>query len=233
MIKKILKNIWIFVKLGRFQKITLHRLNMLQLAFQYVKNEKVPGEYFEFGVARGLTFAGAYQVSKKYNAPVSKFHAFDSFQGFPELGEVDSEFERFKTGEESWNLKEFNKTLKKASVPREKVEIYPGWFKDTLTVELQKNLRGENKKAAIIWVDCDLYKSAKEVMNFIRPVLQNGTVVVFDDWYCYHADPNKGEQRALSEFLELHPEVDFIQYKKFGIVGNSFIVNIRDDEEKN
>jgi len=82
-------------------------------------------------------------------------------------------------------------------------------------------------------VDCDLYKSAKEVMNFIRPVLQNGTVVVFDDWYCYHADPNKGEQRALSEFLELHPEVDFIQYKKFGIVGNSFIVNIRDDEEKN
>lgn len=229
MFKKILKNILVFIKLGRLQNITLHRLNMLQQSFQYVRNEKVPGEYFEFGVARGLTFAGAHQVRNKYGSPVSKFYAFDSFQGFPELSNIDSEFKRFKEGEEKWDMNEFTETLEKHGVPENEVNIFPGWFEDTLTQQLQEKLEEDNVKASVIWVDCDLYESTKKVMDFIRPILQNGTVIVFDDWYCYHADPQKGEQRACSEFLDSHPEVSFIQYQKFGIVGNSFIVNIRDE----
>jgi|GEM_PF-6929423 len=85
MIKKILKNIWIFVKLGRFQKITLHRLNMLQLAFQYVKNEKVPGEYFEFGVARGLHLRVLIRLVKNIMLRFQNFTHSIHFRAFLSL----------------------------------------------------------------------------------------------------------------------------------------------------
>lgn len=215
-----------YLKTGKFIVVTPHRLQMLEIAMQYVKNEKVQGEYFEFGVARGLTFAGAYLLSRKYETQIRKFYAFDSFCGFPELGEIDREFERFKTGEESWSIVEFDETLKKADVDREQVEIVKGWFRDTLNSNLSTQLSDLNAKASIVWIDCDLYESSKQALNFIAPFLQNGSVVIFDDWYCYHSDPSKGEQRALAEFLSENSTIQFTQYRKFGIVGNSFIVTV-------
>ncbi len=219
----------VYVKTGKFMVVTPHRLEMLQKAMQYVKNEKVSGEYFEFGVARGLTFSAAYHLSKKYKTAIQTYYAFDSFEGFPELGSVDSEFERFKAGEESWSEKSFTDTLKKNKVPLSKIQMHTGWFVDTLSTEFQNQLVDEKIKGSVIWIDCDLYESASSALQFIEPLLHNGTVVVFDDWYCYHSDPQKGEQRALSEFLEAHPQITFQEYHKFGIVGNSFIVNRNSD----
>jgi len=91
-----------FISTGKLIPVTYHRFEMLSKAMQYARNERVPGDYFEFGVARGLTFAGAYLLAKKFALDISKFHAFDSFEGFPELHEIDSEFVRFNTGEEKW-----------------------------------------------------------------------------------------------------------------------------------
>ena len=171
-IKDLIQRLIIFAHVGKFIVITPHRLEMLQKAIQYVKNEKVPGSYFEFGVARGLTFAGAYLLVKKYNAPISKFYAFDSFEGFPELGEIDKKFERFKTGDEKWPTEDFDKTLHKASVDRNHIEVVRGWFKDSLNPELSNRLLNNKIKASVIWIDCDLYESTKDVLNFITPLLQ-------------------------------------------------------------
>jgi hypothetical protein len=225
-VKDLIQRFVVFAKVGRFITITPHRLEMLQKAFQYVTNEKVPGEYFEFGVARGLTFSGAYHIARKYHAPTNEFYGFDSFEGFPELHEIDKKFIRFKTGDENWTQDTFSRTLQDAGVPKEVVRVVPGWFKDSLTPTLQNSLREGRVKASIVWVDCDLYESTLQVLNFITPLLQNGTVIIFDDWYCYHADPNKGERRAVREFLTSHTNIQLTEYHKFGIVGNSFIVTI-------
>lgn len=225
--KETLRRFRIFLKLGTFHNITLHRLFMLEQAVQYSKNEMVSGEYFEFGVARGLTFAGAYHVVNKYNLGIHKFFAFDSFEGFPVLGSVDKEFQRFSEGGEKWELKTFEKTLKKNKINMKKVVIIRGWFKNTLTKQLRKKLLNQKTKAAIVWIDCDLYESTKDALNFLKDFLHNGTIVIFDDWFCYHANPKKGEMRALAEFLDENKHFDFIEYAKFGIVGNSFIVNVK------
>jgi len=125
---------------------------------------------------------------------------------------------------------QFDKTLKRAGVDRSKIDVVRGWFKDSLTNSLSKEYASKKTKASVVWVDCDLYESSTQALNFIRPFLQNGTVVIFDDWYCYHANPEKGEMRAAAEFLKENSTIKFIPYHKFGIVGNSFIVNIKNHE---
>jgi hypothetical protein len=43
-------------------------------------------------------------------------------------------------------------------------------------------------------------------------LLQKGTVVVFDDWFCFHGDPARGQRRAFSEFCLQHP---FLRFEPF------------------
>jgi O-methyltransferase len=50
----------------------------------------------------------------------------------------------------------------------------------------------------VIWVDCDLYESTVPVLDFITEYIQDGTVIIFDDWYSFRADPDRGEQKALA-----------------------------------
>jgi O-methyltransferase len=54
--------------------------------------------------------------------------------------------------------------------------------------------------------------------------LQTGTVIAFDDWFCFKGDPGKGEQRAFREWLEKNSAFDAIEFHKFGWSGNSFII---------
>lgn len=214
-------------KLGVIHRTTLPRLEMLDYAMQYVKGEQVKGEYFEFGVARGLSFISAYHLGRKYQVPIKTFYGFDSFEGFPEIKGVDKKFERFTQGQESWEYKVFTDNLVKAKVNIDRLHVRKGWFKDTLTKSFKEYLKQSNEKASVIFIDCDLYQSTREVLTFIPDLIQNGTILMFDDWYCYRADPTKGEQRAVSEFLKKNKHIQLIPYKRFGLCGNSFIAHIK------
>lgn len=217
--------LYFYHELGVFHQSTLHRVKMLKLALSYVRDERVKGDYLEFGVARGLTFISAYYLNQKLNSSIKNFYAFDSFKGFPEPKGVDKVFERFKKGKEHWPIEEFQKNLKRKKVDLEKVQIIEGFFEEVLTEQLQNKFKKEAVKAAVVWIDCDLYQSAKEALIFAQPFLQQGTVVIFDDWLCYRGDPEKGEQRATKEFLEDYPNIALVPYKDFGVVGKSFIVS--------
>jgi len=72
-----------------------------------------------------------------------------------------------------------------------------------------------------------MYESTKTVLSFITPFLQNGTVMLFDDWLCYRADPEKGEQRAVYEWLNDNANIELIPYRSYANVGQSFIVILK------
>lgn len=78
---------------------------------------------------------------------------------------------------------------------------------------------------SIIHVDCDLYSSAKTVLEFVKPLLVDGTIIIFDDWYCFRGNPNLGEQRAFNEWRATMPDWSFTQYQKEGPWRNSFIAH--------
>jgi len=79
----------------------------------------------------------------------------------------------------------------------------------------------------MIHIDCDLYESAKTVLSFITPIVQEGTIIMFDDWYQFRGNPDKGEQRAFREWLYDNPHLNSVEYVKQPPWANSFIISHR------
>lgn len=167
-------------------------------------NRPIEGYYFEFGCHEANTMRQAWKNFRHLFDWT--YVAFDSFEGLPEM----DDFERssiFRPGYLSTSEEYFRKKVTGCGMPDDKLITVKGFYENTLTDELRDRLQPQ--KAAVIYVDCDLYSSTVDVLKFIRPFLQMGTIVVFDDWNCYHADPQNGERLAWAEFLERHPELAF------------------------
>ncbi len=231
LIRRVLSRIGLSSYIDRlFNTPSGERDRIIRLAFSYVGDEKVDGDYLEFGVYQGRTFAYAYHAIKrgKYDCHL---YAFDSFQGLPEPDNVDTVLERFKEGECSSSQEYFMRYLRKHKVDFSIVTVVPGWYDDTLTSQTRERLG--LKRASVVYIDCDMHKSTVPVLDFIKPMLQDGTVLLFDDWFCYRADPGKGQRRAVSDWLERFPEITLIEWRNFAIVGQSFIVNIKGRIQEN
>jgi len=167
-------------------------------------NRPLYGYYFEFGCHEGRTMRLAWHHFQHLFD--WDYVAFDSFEGLPSIEGIDKlpiwEKGKLATSEES-----FINIVTGGGMPRKKLRTVKGFFADSLTDDLAKELLP--RKAAVIYVDCDLYKSTIPVLSFVRRFLQRGTVVVFDDWNCFHGDPERGERRAWCEFLAVNPELRF------------------------
>jgi O-methyltransferase len=207
------------------------REEILDFAMHFVQESALEGDYLEFGVFRGHTFAGAFHTAKRYGLDAIHFYAFDSFCGLPPSSSVDAEgFRHFEEGDFACSEQDFLNNLRRENVDPARVTAVPGWFHEVLTEKLKRQL--PLKRAAIVWVDCDLYESTIPVLDFITDYLQNGTVVIFDDWFCYRADPNRGEQRAWREWLAAHPNYTAVEWRKIGWHGQALIVHHRDPAAK-
>ena len=79
-------------------------------------------------------------------------------------------------------------------------------------------------KIALAYVDVDYYSSTKEVLEFIADKFQHGSIIAFDDWNCYYADPMRGERRAFTEWQEsLSAVARFEPFLPIAWSGQSFI----------
>ncbi len=81
------------------------------------------------------------------------------------------------------------------------------------------------KKVAFAHIDCDLYESAKDALQFILPVMSDGSVLSFDDWFCFNGDPKLGEQAAFRKVSKRYKKISFMDYLPFGWHGRSFVVS--------
>jgi O-methyltransferase len=170
-------------------------------------NRPIDGYYMEFGSHEARTMRLAWRhFQHMFNWD---FIAFDSFQGLPEIEGIDKQ-EIWKKGKLETGEQDFIRIVTEAGMPRQRLRTVKGFFDDSLTPELQQQLLP--RKAAVIYVDCDLYKSTIPVLKFIKPFLQTGTIIVFDDWNCFYGDPERGERRAWREFREAHPELRFTEF---------------------
>lgn len=200
------------------------RAHMADLAARFVGSNRVEGSYLEFGVWRGSTFAQFYHTLRRHRLRVPMY-AFDSFQGLPEPAGIDASAggEPFHAGQFGCSALELVAELRGRWVPEAAYTIVAGFYADTLRPELYDKLGLGG--AALVWIDCVLYESARCVLEWIHPLLQNGTVLMFNDFYRFKGHPELGERRAWAEFLSAHPEVLVTDYAKFGSVGQAFIVN--------
>ena len=74
-------------------------------------------------------------------------------------------------------------------------------------------------------IDCDLKESALSALNFIKDILQIGTIIMFDDFIFYKGDESKGEYAAFEEFKEQNPNIKFRHAFEYGYGSKAFIVS--------
>jgi O-methyltransferase len=186
---------------------------MLNDAFAFIANERIQGDYFEFGVYRGRTFVEAWFAAKRYGLPL-RLHAFDSFAGLPGAEGT------FSTGEYTAPRAAFERVLRANRIPHERVTITQGFFGNSLADDPLPEIA-----AALAWIDCDIYESTVPVLKYLTGKLTDGSVLVFDDWFCHHSRSDRGEQRACREWLEQNAAISLVPYRSFHWAGQSFIVN--------
>jgi hypothetical protein len=197
------------------------QLRVLETAFAFLTNEKIAGDYAEFGVFRGDTFAAAFQAAGRWGNAAMRFHAFDSFAGLPDLEARDAGGP-FQAGQFSATRASFESKLKINRVDLSRVTITEGFFDETLTEARREEIG--LRQVAIAVVDCDLYSSTVPVLRFLSDVLVDGAILIFDDWYCFKSSPQHGEQRACREWLLEQPGLRLAEYRSFHWSGQSFIV---------
>lgn len=166
----------------------------------FLKMNKVEGDYAEFGVFQGGSMISAYHFSKVHGLDM-KFYGFDSFKGFPKPLEEEKNVQ-WKEGDYACSQKEVERLLISFKIP---FKLIKGWYKDTL-----KGKYGINK-LAFVHIDCDFYSSTKLVLKFIEPYLQNGTIILFDDYNVFLGNYKYGEKRAFEEFQDVNPQIKFYE----------------------
>ncbi len=203
----------------------------------YVVTNKIHGDYLEFGVYEGDTISSSYsqycifrkwmrgeldsnehwrgdQVRSFYKAhPV--FYGFDSFEGIPENFEDATVFHK---GTYAMSKDGIIKKLLKGDVDLSHIRLIKSYFSDLDCGVIPK-------KVSVIHIDSDLYESAKVALELCHHSIQQGTVVLFDDYNCFCSDNNKGERKALLEFSK-KTGIQFESWFSYKYVGKAFICHM-------
>ena len=203
-------------EVNKFQHIT-EAINYLRIAGA---NSRLPQTYFEFGCHSGRTFSAAVNAVNYFGMQEFKLHAFDSFEGLPETSSDDGFFEK---GTFSTSQYDFVNIVKRRTGKTIGPEfIHKGYYSDSLTAELKRKL----PKIGVIHVDVDLYSSTIELFDFVKPLLCDGSLVLFDDWYCFPLGTEGGEGLAMKHFLERNTDLELVPWKAYSTFGQSFFIKI-------
>ena len=199
--------------------------DMMHNAFHLTSFSKVEGEYLEFGVYCGNSFINAWHSARLTGRNHVRFFAFDSFEGLPDPnGSAADEGGDFRQGQFSCERDAFERNLRRAGVDMSRVTVVEGFYESSLEENKPGDLGLE--AASVIWIDCDLYSSTVCVLDYVTDLVRDGTVLIFDDWYCFRGRPDRGEQRACAEWLERNPGIALVPYRDFHWSGKSFLVNL-------
>jgi hypothetical protein len=213
------------------------RHTMFRSATRFVDYEMIPGDIFEFGVYTGRSLAllsHFHEVNRKSIHHIDftrRVVGFDSFEGLP----ADDGHPRWKPGMFRVNHS-FHPICKQGEKVTEQVIfslfeqyqlpvplIEAGEFSKTLP----QVIGSKYTKAAILHIDCDVYESTKSVLFGLQPILQEGTVLLFDDWFHFRGSRHKGEQKAFFEFFASQDQWSYIDYHAYATFGKSFIVTTK------
>jgi len=226
-LKQYLKSVYYFIfhrklysahKDYRFSDEKLKFTHILE-AVNYLRVAELPCHYYEFGCHSARTFSAAASAFKYLKMNQYELYAFDSFEGLPNTFKDEDGY--FQGGTFSTNISDFLYLVKRQSgLILNPENCIKGYYENSLTKELQSKM----PKAGIVHIDVDLYSSTVEVLEFIKPLMVAGTVLIFDDWYCFSPGESKGEKRAFEEFCIDHPNFKTEEWKNYSTFGKSFFV---------
>ena len=196
----------------------IHYHGMFFLASQYTRTVRpTKGAYCEFGVYDGRTFALAYHALKNV---CGEFFAFDSFKG---ICGAEKEEAHFNDGEYYANFETFKYNMLYCGVDFARIKSVQGFFQDTLKGRTAKDDYIDS--ISVLHIDTDVYVPALLALEYSAPAINDGALMLFDDYDQLAASNERGERRAFREFLDKHTEFEAEPYRNYGVFGRSFIVH--------
>lgn len=192
-----------------------------QHAFDYVKDNRVAGNYLEFGCHRARTFRMAQSAARMENLDMS-FWALDSFQGLPP-GDGGAR-EDWTPGALTTTESEFRALVDAHGVAP--AETVPGFYSVSLTHAVAQRVKAAGG-ACMVTIDCDLRESAEHVLDFLaRGLLNDGAVVYLDDWFAgFKGHSDKGVQGAWRNWEQ--SRYRFTRFMDIGWWGRAFVASCR------
>nr|AJW31109.1 TPR repeat [Prochlorococcus marinus str. P0903-H212] len=137
------------------------------------KKSKKDRPFYEFGVWRGESFRYLINTFKKG-------YGFDTFEGLPE----------------DWHQEKHGTYSSEGIIPKiDGGTFIAGEFEDTLPTFFSKS----REMASIINFDADLYSSTICALNYSKPVIDEDTILIFDE-FITNNNWEKDEYKALNEF---------------------------------
>ncbi len=199
--EELLVNMGLYIRSGALAKI-------LFMNEMYEKIVNIPGAILEFGVWRGqslVVFENLRAVHEPYNY-TRKIYGFDTFEGYPEIGEQDKRSEIIS---ENTYAVEAN---------------YENYLAELIDYHEQENVMSHIKKHALIkgdasvtirqfmkdhpetliamaYFDMALYKPTKDCLEAILPRMVKGGIIIFDE---LNNPAYPGETQAFMEVLGPH-----------------------------
>ena len=191
-------------------------------AYDFITENRVEGDYHEYGCHRGRTFRMSLTEARRHGLDAMTFYAFDSFEGLPTV-QSDPSVTGWRRGALSTSEDEFRNLVSEHGIYVDRCVTVKGFYGQSLTDELQHRLLAAKRPIALACVDCDLYESAVPVFRFLGPLLQEGSLLYIDDYFTgYRGSPVKGVARAFTEF-EAKSRFKFVSHMQIGWWGRSFI----------
>jgi hypothetical protein len=175
---------------------------------QIALNRNVPGALVECGVGAGSQLAAMSDVARSSRW----IYGFDSFEGIP-LASVEDDVQHGvganpnvpytdkrellkSSGITVHSKEEVRNNVKRWTQYSDRVVLVKGWFQDTLSRYRQvfQQLEG----IAVLRLDGDLYESTRVSLEQLFPLVNNGGIIIVDDWKL------KGCRRACQEYFQHH-----------------------------
>ncbi len=199
--------------------------------FTFLAANRVDGDIAEFGVASGNSLILINRAAhKNFRRADYRIFGFDSFEGLPEAKGMDRDIHvgenvdgaDFNKGKFACAREKVHATLHKTLTDCKHIELIEGWYDQVLTADLAS--RYGLKKLCFINIDCDFYESTKVVLQWCKPFISQGTIISFDDWFCYRASDKHGEMLAFKEFLKENNNLSAIAFSQYSWHGQAFIM---------
>lgn len=170
--------------------------------FEYLVSNRIRGEVLEFGTYSGFTARILAEQMREHRFG-GGLHLYDSFLGLPEVSTPEDRYS-YHVLEQVWakgsmSLQAGVELRIQAALaqilPPERIHVSKGFFSETLPAALPAG------PAALVHIDCDLYESTLCVLKNLleQNLLQDGCLLLFDDFNCNRAQPMMGERKALHD----------------------------------
>lgn len=202
------------------------KYDSLKKAFYLASQDAVEGDYLEFGVYTGASMSAAIRLSRDSFLPRARpmrYFGFDSFKGFGELSEEEKKHGWLKDENFQSNAEMVRRRLSKQLRDPSHLRLVEGYYDATL--------RGKKPsdygigKAAVILIDCDTFSAAVPVFDFIAQAVQEGTILIMDDFFLYKGSSTLGVYGAFRKFEEKMKGWRLRQMWNYGCGGVVYIVS--------